>query len=182
MSTSHFTKWFAFQKGELLAQAIFDTTLTFPREEHYSLTDQIRRSSRSVCANLAEAFGKRYYPKHFRSKLSDSIAENYETQVWIRFAKLSGYLTSPTYLARQRRLENCSPTCAKTHTNSPERPTNLPATCHLLNVQFPHWPTTQKRTSWPRRCFRAARAFRRRTVPRPRCRRRSSFRRALLRR
>ena len=59
---------------------IFELTKEFPHEEKYSLTDQIRRSSRSVCANLGEAFRKRKYPKHFVSKLSDSEGEATETQ------------------------------------------------------------------------------------------------------
>ncbi len=58
-----------------LAMQIFELTKTFPKEEKYSLTDQIRRSSRSVCANLTEAFRKRKYPKHFVSKLSDCEGE-----------------------------------------------------------------------------------------------------------
>ena len=65
---------------------IFEITKTFPKSELYSLTDQIRRSSRSVCANLAEAFRKRKYPKHFISKLNDVQGEAAETQVWIEIA------------------------------------------------------------------------------------------------
>jgi len=68
------------------AVAIYQITMLFPPEEKYSLTDQIRRSSRSVCANLGEAFRKRRYPKSFISKLSDSEAEAAETQVWLDFA------------------------------------------------------------------------------------------------
>ncbi|MDY0086823.1 MAG: four helix bundle protein, partial [Bacteroidales bacterium] len=58
-----------------VAVEIFQLSKSFPKEETYSLTDQVRRSSRSVCANIAEAFRKRKYPKHFVSKLSDSEAE-----------------------------------------------------------------------------------------------------------
>lgn len=65
----------------------------FPREEQYSLTDQMRRSSRSVCSNLAEAWRKRRYEAHFISKLSDAEAEAAETQVWIEFAVKAGYLS-----------------------------------------------------------------------------------------
>ena len=71
---------------------IFELTKRFPSEERYSLTDQIRRSSRSVCANLAEAWRKRRYPKSFVSKLSDAEAEAAETQVWLEFAKKCGYM------------------------------------------------------------------------------------------
>ncbi len=68
----------------------------FPREEQYSLTDQMRRSSRSVCSNLAEAWRKRRYEAHFISKLSDAEAEAAETQVWIEFAVKAGYLDRET--------------------------------------------------------------------------------------
>ena len=66
----------------------------FPKEETYSLTDQIRRSSRSVCANIAEAWRKRRYPLAFVSKLSDSEAEAAETQTWLQFAVKCGYLSA----------------------------------------------------------------------------------------
>jgi four helix bundle protein len=71
---------------------IFEASKKFPREETYSLTDQIRRSSRSVCANLAEAWRKRRYKAAFISKLSDAESEAAETQVWIEFAITCGYL------------------------------------------------------------------------------------------
>jgi len=74
------------------AQQIFELTRAFPSDERYSLTDQIRRSSRSVCANLAEAFRKRKYPKSFISKLSDAEGEAAETQVWIQFSFSCGYM------------------------------------------------------------------------------------------
>ena len=76
------------------AMEIFRLTGMFPKEERYSLVDQIRRSSRSVCANIAEAFEKRLYPAHFRSKLSDSLSEAGETQVWLEFSSECGYLES----------------------------------------------------------------------------------------
>ena len=68
------------------ANEIFRITCGFPKKERYSLTDQIRRSSRSVCANIAEVFRKRKYPKSFISKLSDAEGEAAETQVWIQLA------------------------------------------------------------------------------------------------
>lgn len=86
----------AYQKGFSLAMEIFEISKTFPKEETYSLTDQIRRSSRSVCANIAEAYRKRRYERHFVSKLTDSDAENSETQVWLEFAKASGYISIET--------------------------------------------------------------------------------------
>jgi four helix bundle protein len=74
------------------AMDIFELTKSFPIEEKYSLTDQIRRSSRSVCANIAEAWRKRRYEGSFIAKLSDSEAEAAETQVWIEFAVKCKYL------------------------------------------------------------------------------------------
>ena len=75
-----------------LAMEIFRASKFWPAEERYSLTDQIRRSSRSVCANLAEAWGKRRYVAHFTSKLTDADGENLETQTWLNFAFDCGYL------------------------------------------------------------------------------------------
>jgi four helix bundle protein len=79
------------------AMEIFELTKKFPKEEKFSLTDQIRRSSRSVCANLAEAFRKRRYPKSFAAKLSDSEGEAAETQVWLEFSLECGYMEKATY-------------------------------------------------------------------------------------
>jgi four helix bundle protein len=75
------------------ATLIHEVTKKFPSEEKYSLTDQIRRSSRSVCANIAEAWRRRKYPKNFVSKLTDSDSEATETSVWLDFALHFGYLT-----------------------------------------------------------------------------------------
>ena len=74
------------------AMKIFELSKKFPAEERYSLTDQIRRSSRSVCSNLAEAWRKRRYRAAFLAKLNDSEAEAAETQVWIQFAVKCGYM------------------------------------------------------------------------------------------
>jgi four helix bundle protein len=74
------------------AMVIFNLSSKFPKEETYSLTDQIRRSSRSVCANLAEAWRKRRYEAAFISKLNDVEAEAAETQTWLEFASACGYL------------------------------------------------------------------------------------------
>jgi len=75
---------------------IFEKSRSFPIGERYSLTDQIRSSSRSVCANLAEAWRKRRYEAAFVSKLSDAEAEAAETQVWLEFAVKCGYLLNET--------------------------------------------------------------------------------------
>ena len=87
------------------AVEIFDLTKEFPSEEKYSLTDQIRRSSRSVCANLAEAFRKRKYPKHFVSKLSDVEGEASETQVWLDFALKFNYITIEQHQSLDEKYE-----------------------------------------------------------------------------
>ncbi|HZK80874.1 MAG TPA: four helix bundle protein [Humisphaera sp.] len=85
-----------YQRAFDAAMTIFNSSKAFPTEERYSLTDQIRRSSRSVCANLAEAWRKRRYEAAFISKLADAEAEAAETQVWIEFAVRSGYLNRET--------------------------------------------------------------------------------------
>ena len=81
-----------YKKAFDVAMQIFELSKAFPKEETYSLTDQLRRSSRSVCANLAEAWRKRRYENHFIAKLSDSEMEAAETQTWIHFAVSCQYL------------------------------------------------------------------------------------------
>lgn len=81
-----------YQLAYKLAMEIFQISQVFPKEEKYSLTDQIRRSSRSVAANIAEGFRKRQYPRMFVSKLADSDGEATETQVWLDFARDCNYL------------------------------------------------------------------------------------------
>ena len=75
-----------------LAMKIFEISKCFPKEETYSLTDQVRRSSRSVCSSLAEAHRKRLYAAHFVSKISDADMENAETQTWLEFALSCKYI------------------------------------------------------------------------------------------
>lgn len=87
----------AYQKSFPLAMRVFEMTKSFSKEEMYSLTDQIRRSSRSVPANIAEAYRKRVYPKNFHSKLTDSDAENSETQVWLEFSFKCNYINEAIY-------------------------------------------------------------------------------------
>ena len=87
-----------YQKAFRLAMEIFEVSKTFPKEEKYSLTDQIRRSSRSVTSNIAEGWAKKIYPKHFVSKLSDSLGEEYETEVWLSFSKDCGYIDLEKYM------------------------------------------------------------------------------------
>lgn len=82
----------AYKKAFFQACEIYKITINFPKEEKYSLTDQIRRSSRSVCANLAEAYRKRDYPRHFLMKITDCLGENSETSVWLDFALSCNYI------------------------------------------------------------------------------------------
>lgn len=95
----------AFKKAFALAMKIFETSKRFPKEEIYSLTDQVRRSSRSVCANFAEAFRRRKYPAHFLSKLSDSDAEHAETDVWLDFAFSCKYIIETEHKELKKDLE-----------------------------------------------------------------------------
>jgi four helix bundle protein len=88
------------------AMKIFKISKTFPKEETYSLTDQIRRSSRSVCSNQAEAFRKRRYPKSFISKLSDSESEAAETQTWLDFSINCDYITKQEHEELFEKYEN----------------------------------------------------------------------------
>ncbi len=86
-----------YQKSFELAMKIYEKSKCFPKEEKYSLTDQVRRSSRAVCANLAEAYCKRRFEAHFISKLSDADMENTETQVWLSFALYCNYISTKDY-------------------------------------------------------------------------------------
>ena len=88
-----------YAKAYELAMRVFEITKRFPREEQYSLTSQIRRSSRSICLNLREAWAKRRYAAHFVSKLTDCDGENSETDTSLDFAKDCGYLTVEDHTA-----------------------------------------------------------------------------------
>ena len=85
-----------YQKSRQLQREILNITKSFPKEEMFSLTDQIRRSSRSIGANITEAWAKRRYEKHFISKLTDSDGEQMETQHWIETALESAYIDPKT--------------------------------------------------------------------------------------
>lgn len=82
-----------YQQARSLAKDLYQTSKGFPREEQFSLTDQLRRAVRSVGAQIAEAWGKRKYPKHFASKLTDADAEQLESQHWVECARDAGYLS-----------------------------------------------------------------------------------------
>ena len=90
---NNFKDLIVYQMGYELTMQVFEISKTFPKEERYSLTDQIRRSSRSVTSNIAEAWAKRIYPKAFVSKLSDSLGEEYETEGWLDYASDCGYIS-----------------------------------------------------------------------------------------
>jgi len=96
MKVQSFEDLDVYQLAFAVQQEIFELSKQFPKEEAYSLTDQIRRSSRSIGANIAEAWRKRRYPAHFASKLTDSDGENAETQHWLRTAEACQYLDSNT--------------------------------------------------------------------------------------
>ncbi len=94
---SHFRDLEVYQMAFNWAMRIFQLTKTFPQEEKYALVDQIRRASRSVCSNLAEAWRKRKYIAVFRNKLSDALQEASETQCWLEFSLACQYLPNNTF-------------------------------------------------------------------------------------
>jgi len=85
-----------YKQSRELARRIFELTINFPKEERYSLTDQRRRSSRSIGAQIAESWGKRRYENHFILKLTDSDAEQYETQHWLEISCENKYIDTET--------------------------------------------------------------------------------------
>src|SRR5258705_12335397 len=95
---STFKDLLVYKKAFELAMDIFEVSKRFPKEETYSLTDKIRKSSRSVCANFAEAYRRRKYPSHFLSKLTDPDSENAETEVWLDFSFAGKYINENEHL------------------------------------------------------------------------------------
>ena len=98
----------AYKKAFALSMEIFEITKRFPKEETYSLIDQIRRSSRSVFACIAEAYKKRRYPNHFVSKLTDADMENGETQAWLDASLACKYITEEKYTDLNKQSEEVS--------------------------------------------------------------------------
>ncbi len=94
-----------YQKAFTLAMEIYEITKKFPSEEKYELTDQIRRSSHSVCRAIGEGYRKRQYPKHFSSKMSDADMENTETQVSLDFAQSCKYILQKEYQGLRNKSE-----------------------------------------------------------------------------
>src|SRR5687767_261985 len=99
MAAASFRDLTVYKKAFKLAMEIYELSKKFPVEEKYSLTDQIRRSSRAVAACIGEAYRKRQYPAHFSSKSSDADMENTETRVWLDFTKACKYLTEADWRA-----------------------------------------------------------------------------------
>ena len=93
----HFRELRVYREAFDAAMRIFECSKAWPKEERYSLTDQIRRSSRSVCEQIAEGWRKRRYMAHFRSKLTDADSEAAETQSWLEFALRCGYITQSVF-------------------------------------------------------------------------------------
>jgi len=98
----------AYKKAFSLSMEIFELSKKFPKEETYSLIDQIRRSSRSVFACIAEAYKKRRYPNHFVSKLTDADMENGETQAWLDASLACKYITDEKYAELNKQSEEVS--------------------------------------------------------------------------
>lgn len=103
---THFGELDVYRLAMEAAVRIFELSKGFPAEERYSLTDQVRRSSRSVCANIAEAWRKRRYPNAFVSKLSDAEGEAAETEVWLELAVRCGYLDRAVAAALEQQYEH----------------------------------------------------------------------------
>lgn len=102
----HYRDLDVYQRAFAAAMNIFEMTKTFPIEERYSMVDQVRRSSRSVCANLAEAWRKRRYPSVFRNKITDAMQEASETQCWLEFADACRYISGPTFQGMDAEYED----------------------------------------------------------------------------
>lgn len=117
MKLTHFRDLEVYQKAKENSLEIFKTSKLFPKEERYALTDQIRRSSRSVCANIAEAWRKRRYKAAFLAKLSDAESECAETQVWLEFAFAFEYINEVEFLRLDDSCEHASAMLIKMATN-----------------------------------------------------------------
>lgn len=97
MNIRNYRELRVYQTAFRLAMKIFELTKNFPAEERFSMVDQMRRSSRAVCSNMAEAWRKRRYKAHFVSKLTDCEGEADETRVWLEFALASGYINKEVF-------------------------------------------------------------------------------------
>jgi four helix bundle protein len=102
---THFRDLEVYKKQRVLKKEVFELSKRFPADEKYSLTDQLRRSSRAIGAQIAEAWAKRLYPKHFVSKLTDADGEQLETQHWLIDARDCGYLNDAEVAALSLKCE-----------------------------------------------------------------------------
>ena len=102
----HFRELVVYQRAFEAAMVIFRVTKGFPADEKYSLVDQIRRASRSVCSNIAEAWRKRRYPAVFRNKLTDAMQEASETQCWLEFCLACNYIDKTTFSDLDQKYES----------------------------------------------------------------------------
>ncbi len=105
MAAQTFRDLTVYKKAFTLAMEIYQLSRKFPQEERYSLTDQVRRSSRSVCSCVGEAYRKRQYKAHFVSKSSDADMENTETRVWLDFALSCQYITQEVWNDLEKKSE-----------------------------------------------------------------------------
>jgi four helix bundle protein len=137
MPIQEFKELRVYQQAYEAATTIFELSKEWPKEETHSLTDQIRRSSRSVCANVAEAWRKRRYERHFVSKLSDADAEAAETRTWLQFGCDCGYLSEEAFDQLDETynqicgglvnmMKDPEPWCGPSRTHEPSVPYNLP--------------------------------------------------------
>lgn len=108
MTIVHFRELDVYQLAFSSAMKIFSLSASFPAEERYAITDQIRRSSRSVCSNLAEGWRKRKYPAVFRNKLTDAMSEASETQTWLEFSLSCEYIDRNTFTELDAAYEKIS--------------------------------------------------------------------------
>jgi four helix bundle protein len=118
MNIRHFRDLDVYKKAKSIALEIYDISKTFPAEERYSLTDQIRRCSRSACANLAEAWRRRRYEAAFIAKINDCEAECSETEVWLEFALAHGYISEDQYRNLEDQCEHTIAMLVKMATHS----------------------------------------------------------------
>ena len=121
MASKNFKETRVFKLAFDQAMDILETSKSFPKEETYSLRDQVRRSSRSVCTNLAEAYRKKRYPAHFISKVTDSDGENSETNVWFDFAIACKYISKQKHEAMILRNEEIGRLLNNHMINNPDK-------------------------------------------------------------
>ena len=137
MSVQRFRELRVYQDAYEAAGRIFALSKEWPKVEKYALTDQIRRSSRSVCATIAEAWRKRRYENHFVSKLSDADAEAAETRTWLQFGRDCDYLSADSFeelddsydricASLVNMMKDPSPWCGPSSTQEPSIPYDLP--------------------------------------------------------